>query len=97
MIKAQLEGVTVNGNVLTLAVEFEDIARAVRETFCRALGEKVGSLLWEKCVNAARKSEEERKREAEEEIRRFQETEPEKAKLAAALTEFILKEIGEGR
>ena len=43
MIKAQLEGVTVNGNVLTLAVEFEDIVRAVRETFCRALGEKVGA------------------------------------------------------
>ena len=97
MIKAQLGEVIVDGNVLTLAMEFEDIARGVKKVFCNALGEKVGNLLWEKCVNEARKSDEERKREVEEEIRGFRETETEKAKLADALTEFVLKEIAKGR
>lgn len=40
MIKAQLGEVIVDGNVLTLAMEFEDIARGVKRSFVMRWGRK---------------------------------------------------------
>lgn len=58
MIKHELgKEITVSGHVVQIAAEFEVLGRAVRESFCTALGGVIGDSLYEECLRASKMSE----------------------------------------
>lgn len=50
-------GLRIKGDVIELSMEFEGIARGIREGFQDALGEEEGKELYEFCLERAGKSE----------------------------------------
>lgn len=94
MIKNDLGGsLRIEGHLSQIATEFEELARGVREGFCRSLGKTKGEELFEKCIENSKMSEEERELCAQKDIEAAKAQDPELAKEVDKFVEVLCAKI----
>ena len=81
MIKCELGKETkISGHPAQIAVELEDLMRAVRNAMCKTLGEVEGLNMYEEIIVCAQMSEEQRNKYVEDKIERTYAENPKLAK-----------------
>ena len=84
---------TVSGNIVQLASEFENIARGIRIALCSTLGNDLGAKLYEEVVESAKMSEEERKEMIDKKLEEAKNTHPIALKMSEHLAKDLLRDL----
>lgn len=94
MIKYDLgKALCINGHAAQVATEFEELARAVRSSFCEAMGKTDGERLFDECIKNSKMNEEERDSYAKRDIENARISDPESAKEVDKFVEALCAEI----